>query len=99
MSPMSAGQDGRSVQRLLSLSAERSVDDGRVPIGTGVCEPFAERRRDGLVELWEQMAVPVEGDVDRGMSHPGLDGFRVGSLGDRQGDAAMSKVMKSARHA
>lgn len=47
----------------------------------------------------EQMAVPVKRDVDRGMSHPGLMAWGWAPLGDRQGDAAVSKVMKSARHA
>src|SRR5438128_930709 len=57
------------------------------------------RRSDGLVELGEEVAVPVEGHVDRPVRHPGLDGLWVGALGDGQGDAGVPEVMKSTRHA
>ena len=53
-----------SLLPLLSLAAEGGVDHGRMSIGAGVRQPFAKGRGDGLVKLWEQMAVAVERDVD-----------------------------------
>src|SRR3546814_19756671 len=55
--------------------------------GTALCglgEGAVEGQGDGLVELWEQGAVAVEGDGDGGVAHPGLDRLRMCASGDGQ---------------
>ena len=50
------------------------------------------------VELGEEMAVAVDRDVDRRVSHPRLDRLGMGPCGYRKGDAAVPKVVEPARH-
>src|SRR3546814_20001958 len=65
----------------------------------GLGEGAVEGQGDGFVELWEQVAVAVEGDVDGGVAHPGLDRLRMCAGGDGQGDARVAEIVEAARHA
>ena len=82
-----AGPSGRyRRRRVLQLGAGLlpSRTYASASLATRVTKAIAERGGDRLVELREQMAVAVEGHVDRGVPHPGLDGLGVGALGDGQ---------------
>ena len=48
---------------------------------------------DLLVQLGEQVAVPVEGHVDGRVTHAPLDRLRVGALSDCEHDRRVAKVV------
>ena len=61
---------------LVPFPSEAGVDHIACPPACeGGLQARTERSSHSLVELGEQMAVPVKGDVDRGVAHPGLNGF------------------------
>ena len=62
----------------------------------GGSEAIIEARRDGLVQLGEEVAVAAEGDVHRRVAHPGLYGLGVAALGD--GHAGVAEVVEPAAH-
>jgi hypothetical protein len=63
------------------------------PACEGGLEALTERLRQGLIELREEVPVPVEGDIDRRVAHPGLNRLRVSALGYGQGNAGMPQIM------
>lgn len=64
----------------------------------GLVEGLTERHGDGLVELPEQVAIAVEGDVDRRVPHGGLD--RLGVSARAMASATLvAEVVKPAGHA
>src|SRR3546814_20547711 len=64
----------------------------------GLGEGAVEGQGDGLVELWEQVAVAVEGDVDGGVAHPGLERLRMCARGAGQGHARVAAIGETDRH-
>jgi len=50
---------------------------------------------DLLVQLREQVAIPVKGHVDGRVTHATLDGLWVSTLSDRERDCRVAKVVKS----
>lgn len=50
---------------------------------------------DLLVQLREQVAIPVKGHVDGRVTHAPLDRLRMSALGDCQRDGRVAKVVKT----
>ena len=64
----------------------------------GFIERATERLGDGLVQFGEQVAVSVEGHVDRRVTHPRLDRLGVGTGRNGKCHTRVPQVVESARH-
>lgn len=77
---------------------DSAKDASRIETSSGRGEALAKGLSDRFVQCWEEMTVAVERHVDGRVTHLRLDGFRVGPLGDSQGDAGVPEVVEPALH-
>ena len=79
--------EGRSPSSPVERLLFRAIRNQRL-VKAGCC---------GLVEAFKEVAVAVEGNLDRRMPEPGLDDLWVLTLGDEHGDMGVAKIVESQR--